>query len=174
MAGRTRMSASPWTPDPFDADVEHRADGSMLLRPREPLVAYPARWMDMLEHWAKAAPDRVFIARRRNEGDWQSLTYGEMLTRVRRVAAGLLGRGLSADRPIAILSGNSIEHLVLAFAAAWAGIPYCAVSPSYSLSSGELTKLRYVFGLLTPGLVAAFESATTIESPEDATTSCVH
>ncbi len=132
----------------------------MLLRPRESPDAYPARSMDVLEHWAKTAPDRILIARRLDDGDWQSLTYGEMLTRVQRVAAGLLGRGLSAERPIVILSGNSIEHLVLAFAAAWAGIPYCAVSPSYSLSSGELAKLRYVFGLLTPGLVAAFDSAT--------------
>jgi feruloyl-CoA synthase len=78
---------------------------------------------------------------------------------VQRLAAGLLARDLSADRPIVILSGNSIEHLTLAFAAMWAGVPYCPVSPSYSQASNDLGKLRYVIGLLTPGLIAAFETA---------------
>jgi feruloyl-CoA synthase len=77
---------------------------------------------------------------------------------VQRVAAGLLTRGLSADRPVVILSGNSIEHLELALACAWAGIPYCPVSPAYSQVAGDLAKLRYVLELLTPGLVAAFDT----------------
>jgi feruloyl-CoA synthase len=116
--------------------------------------------MDSLEHWAKVAPERVLVARRVAGGEWQTVTYQQMLTRVRRVAAGLLRRGLSAERPIAILSGNSIEHLTLAFAAMWAGIPYCPVSPSYSQVSTDLQKLRYVLDLLTPGLIAAFDTAT--------------
>ena len=74
-------------------------------------------------------------------------------------AGGLLTRNLSAERPIAILSGNSIEHLTLALAAMWVGIPYCPVSPSYSLVSGDLVRLRYVMDLLTPGLIAAFETS---------------
>jgi feruloyl-CoA synthase len=152
------MTASPaaWTPDPFTTDAELRSDGSILLRPRKPLEQYPARTMDALEHWARVAPDRVFVARRAPDGQWQKLTYAQTLASVRRIAEGLLGRNLSAERPIAILSSNSIEHLLLAFAATWAGIPYCPVSPSYSLSSGELNKLRYAMDLLTPGMVAAF------------------
>lgn len=114
--------------------------------------------MDSLEYWAKVAPLRVLVARRVAGGDWQTVTYQQMLTRVRRIAAVLLTRDLSAERPIAILSGNSIEHLTLAFAAMWAGIPYCPVSPSYSQVSADLQKLRYVLGLLTPGLVAAFDT----------------
>src|SRR5690606_31467565 len=88
----------------------------------------------------------------------QTVTYEQMLTRVRRIGAGLLTRELSPDRPIAILSGNSIEHLTLALAAAWIGVPYCPVSPSYSQVSTDLQKLRYVLDLLTPGLVAAFDT----------------
>ena len=65
---------------------------------------------------------------------------------------------LSCERPIAILSGNSIEHLLLAFGAIWAGIPYCPVSPAYSQGTSDLQKLRQVFDLLTPGLVAAFDT----------------
>ncbi|HEY0938579.1 MAG TPA: feruloyl-CoA synthase [Steroidobacter sp.] len=148
----------PWTPDPFRTAVERRPDGTMYLRPVDALSAYPDRLMDWLEHWAMQAPQRVFVARRKSRGEWQTVTYEQMLTRVRRIAAGLLTRELSADRPIAILSGNSIEHLTLAFAATWAGIPYCPVSPSYSQVSTDLQKLRYVLDLLTPGLVAAFDT----------------
>jgi len=115
--------------------------------------------MDSLDHWARAAPDRIFVARRDKDGSWIRLTYAQMLERVRRVAGGLLERDLSADRPIVILSGNSIEHLVLAFAAMWVGIPYSPVSPAYSQAAGELAKLRHVMDLLTPGLIAAFETS---------------
>ena len=160
MGSRSHMTGAPaaWTPDPYTTDAEVRGDGSILLRPRKSLVDYPVRTMDSLEHWAKVAPDRVFVARRAASGEWQKLTYAQTLTRVQRIAEGLLDRNLSAERPIVILSGNSIEHLLLAFGAIWAGIPYCPVSPSYSLSSGELNKLKYVLGLLTPGMVAAFET----------------
>ncbi|HEY0686984.1 MAG TPA: feruloyl-CoA synthase [Steroidobacter sp.] len=147
-----------WTPDPFRTEVERRSDGTMYLRPAEALSAFPERLMDSLEHWAKLAPDRVLVARRLGGGEWQTVTYRQMLTRVRRIAAGLLLRDLSAERPIAILSGNSIEHLTLAFAAMWAGIPYCPVSPSYSQVSSDLSKLKYVLELLTPGLIVAFDT----------------
>ena len=161
MGSRSQMTEAPaaWTPDPYATDAEVRSDGSILLRPRKSLVDYPVRTMDSLEHWAKVAPDRVFVARRTASGEWQKLTYAQTLMRVQRIAEGLLDRNLSAERPIAILSGNSIEHLLLAFGAIWAGIPYCPVSPSYSLSSGELNKLKYVLGLLTPGMVVAFETS---------------
>ena len=148
----------PWTADPFHTEVERRADGTLYLRPTEALSAFPERLMDSLEHWAKGAPERVLVARRVAGGEWRTVTYRQMLTRVRRIAAGLLTRELSAERPIAILSGNSIEHLTLAFAAMWAGIPYCPVSPSYSQVSTDLQKLRYVLDLLTPGLIAAFDT----------------
>jgi feruloyl-CoA synthase len=114
--------------------------------------------MDSLERWACLAPDRVLVARRDRAGDWKTVSYAQMLKRVRRAAAALITRGLSAERPIVILSGNSIEHLTLAFAATWAGIPHCSVSPSYSQSSSGLQRLRSVLDLLTPGLVAAFDS----------------
>ena len=150
--------ALSWTPDPFRTEVERREDGTIYLRPSEALSAFPERLMDSLEHWAKVAPERVLVARRVAGGEWQTISYRQMLTRVRRIAAGLLTRDLSADRPIAILSGNSIEHLTVAFAAMWAGIPYCPVSPSYSQVAGDLQKLGYVLELLTPGLMVAFDT----------------
>jgi len=151
-------TAYGWTPDPFTTDVERRSDGSMLLKPRRELVYPSRRMMDQLPRWAAIAPDRICVARRGANGEWVTVTYAQALTRVQRIAASLLTRNLSAERPIAILSGNSIEHLLLGWAAMWAGIPYCPVSPSYSQVSTDLQKLKFVFELLTPGMVAAFDT----------------
>jgi feruloyl-CoA synthase len=147
-----------WTPDPFNTSFEQRDDGVMLMRPLGEIRPYPPRLLDWLEHWAGQDPQRVVVARRDASGAWRSITYGQMLVQVRRLAAGLVVRGLSADRPLLILSGNSLEHLTLSFAAMWAGIPYCSVSPAYSQVAGDLAKLQYVLKLLTPGLVAAFDT----------------
>jgi feruloyl-CoA synthase len=155
---RSANSRLRWTESPFLTDVEHCADGSLILRPRAVLGRYPLRMMDSLEHWAAVTPDSVLVARRGRGDEWVTISYVQMLERVRRVAAGLVARELSADRPIMILSGNSIEHLILAFSATWAGIPYCAVSPAYSQASSDLQRLRHVFELLTPGMAAAFST----------------
>lgn len=166
-------AAFGWTPDDFAAEVERRADGTLLLRPRGELRPFPPRLTDSLEHWARVAPERTFIARRdRASGEWIRVSYAEMHARVLRVAAGLLTRNPSADRPVVILSGNGIEHMTLALASMWIGVPFCPVSPSYSQASADLQKLRYVLGLLTPGLVAAFATQafegalTTAVAPE--------
>jgi len=150
--------AASWTPDPFATQFESRDDGSIILRPVRELGPYPRRLVDSLEHWARAAPERVLVARRDASGSWRCVTYELMLARVQRLGGVLLKRRLSAERPIAILSGNSIEHLTLALAAIWVGIPYCPISPAYSQGSGDLARLRYVMDLLTPGLVAAFDT----------------
>jgi len=149
--------AAHWTPDPFATQFERRDDGSLILKPLGELAPYPRTIASSLETWARASPDRMLVARRDGGGEWRQVSYAQMLARVQRVAAGLLARNLSAERPIAILSGNSIEHLTLALAAMWVGIPYCPVSPAYSQVAGDLAKFRYVMDLLTPGLVAAFE-----------------
>jgi feruloyl-CoA synthase len=150
--------AGGWIPDPFATQVERRDDGSLILRPMGQLAPAHARLADYLAHWAEVAPNRAMVARRVAGGDWLRVTYAQMLQRVQRVASGLLERGLSAERPLVILSGNSIEHLTLALASIWVGIPYCPVSPAYSQVAGELVKLRYVIDLLTPGMVAAFDT----------------
>jgi feruloyl-CoA synthase len=105
-------------------------------------------------HWAETAPDRVLLAWRNGDG-FSSLTYAETLTRVRSVAQALLDRELSAERPLAILSGNDANHLVLALAAQYAGILFAPVSPAYSLVSRDFRTLGHVARTLTPGLVYA-------------------
>ncbi len=142
------------------ATLETHADGSLVLRSTEPLQPYPARVTDRLEHWAREAPDRTFVARRApGGGDWQRIGYAEMLDRAQRVGQALVQRGLSVERPVAILSENDLEHLTLALGALWAGIPYTPVSSAYSLVSSDHAKLRHIFGVTTPGLVFASGAA---------------
>lgn len=169
-------SALDWQPSSFTVSTEARADGSIVLRPKATLEVYPDRVTDPLEHWASAAPDRVFVARRGDDGEWNPVTYGAALDQVRAISAGLAALQLSAERPLLILSGNSIEHLLLGLAAMHIGVPYCPVSPAYSSARSDLAKLRYVFGLLTPGLVASFgmgEHGRVVDSIVDAATPVV-
>ncbi|MGH6969792.1 MAG: feruloyl-CoA synthase, partial [Stellaceae bacterium] len=104
---------------------------------------------------AKTAPDRVFLAQRDGGGAWRTLTYAQALHRVRAIAGSLLRRDLSAERPIAILSGNDIEHALLGLAAMHVGIPYAPISVPYSLLSQDFQKLKGIIDILTPGLVFA-------------------
>src|SRR6185295_10701544 len=106
-----------------------------------------------LEHWAEAAPDRVFLAQRAADGSWRTLTYAQALMRVRAVAQALLERKLSPERPIAILSGNDLEHAMLGLAAMMIGVPYAPISVPYSLMSSDFGKLKSIIEILTPGLV---------------------
>jgi feruloyl-CoA synthase len=138
------------------------ADGSLYLRSPHALGEYPRRVTDALAYWAAQAPQRRFIAERSADpavGGWRALTYAETLARVRALAQALLDRGLSARRPIVILSGNDIEHALLALAAMHAGIPYAPVSVPYSLISRDHAKLKHIIGLLEPGLVYAADGA---------------
>jgi len=151
--------------------IERKDDGTIYLRPKTPLGDYPARITDRLHHWADAAPDRVFMAERDRGRFWRQITYGELLTASRHIASALLKRGLSAERPVVILSGNAIDHALVAFGALYAGIPFCPVSPAYSLISKDYGKLSYLMKLLTPGLVFAddadkFAEALTANVPE--------
>jgi len=142
-----------------DCAVERRADGTITLRARETLEAYPDNITKHLIDWAVRTPDRVFMAERDASGGWRTLTYAQALMQVRRIAAALLARELSAERPIVILSGNDIEHALVGLAAAYVGIPHAPVSPAYSLVSTDFGKLRHVVNLLTPGLVFASDGA---------------
>lgn len=137
------------------ATVEHRADGSIVLRSTEALGEFPPRLTDRLEHFAATAPDRTFAAKRGPDGAWVTVTYAQMLDTARRLGQALAQRDLSAERPLVILSDNDLEHLCLSFAALWVGVPFAPISPAYSLVSKDYAKLRHILATLTPGLVFA-------------------
>ncbi|MDI9333112.1 MAG: feruloyl-CoA synthase [Cytophagales bacterium] len=144
-------------------ELTRGADGVHYLR-SVPLAAYPERITDRFIHHAKAHPAKTFMAQRLknadgSKGDWRHLTWGEALQGARRIAQALLMRGLSAERPVAILSENDLEHAQLILGCIYAGVPYCSVSPAYSTISQDFEKLRHVLSTLTPGLVFAADQA---------------
>ncbi|HET7524535.1 MAG TPA: feruloyl-CoA synthase [Burkholderiaceae bacterium] len=139
----------------LQATIEQRPDGSTVLCSTEPLGWYPARLTDSLEQWAAEVPDRTFVARRDGSGQWLHIRYAQMLERAQAVGQSLLDLGLTVERPLAILSDNSREHLTLAMGALWAGVPFVPVSPAYSLLSNDHAKLKHILGTVTPGLVFA-------------------
>jgi feruloyl-CoA synthase len=140
---------------PPDVVVERRGDGAIILRSPHKLPPHPQKLTERLVHWAKAAPDRVFLAQRDATGGWGRLTYAQVLAAVRAISAALLKRDLSPERPVAILSGNDIEHALLGLAAMHVGIPYAPISVPYSLLSQDFGKLKAIMAALSPGLVFA-------------------
>jgi feruloyl-CoA synthase len=142
----------------LEADFEHRADGSLIVTPRAPLGPYGRSLTERLEHWAREAPSRTLFARREG-GAWRHLTYAEAWAGVRALGQALLDRGLDAGRPVAVLSGNDIEHGLLGLACLHVGVPYAPISTAYSLVSKDFAKLRHILGQLRPGLVFAADGA---------------
>jgi feruloyl-CoA synthase len=142
-----------------EAALEVRADGIQVLRSTEPLGPYPERITDRLEQWAREVPDRSFVAKRVNGGDWRRISYAEMLQRAQAVGQALVNRGLSAERPVVILSDNDLEHLTLAMGALWVGVPHATISSAYSVIAQDYGKLKYIVDTLKPGLVFASHGA---------------
>jgi feruloyl-CoA synthase len=141
-------------------ELDRRPDGSIVLRSPLRLDAHPDKITQRLEHWAKAAPDRIFLAQRKADGAWRTLSYAQTLAQVRALAQALLERDPSPERPIAILSGNDIEHALLGLAAMFVGVPYAPISVPYSLMSSDFGKLKSIIADLTPSLVFAAHGAT--------------
>src|ERR1700709_1220629 len=94
--------------------IDRRSDGTIYLRPKIALGDYPVRITDRLHHWAATEPNRVFMAER-DGGGWRKITYAQLLASTRRIASALLARDLSPERPIVILSGNSLRSRFIAF-----------------------------------------------------------
>jgi feruloyl-CoA synthase len=139
----------------LDVALDRRSDGTIYARSPIALGPYDRCVTDWLAHWAKTAPDRIFLAERDKTGGWRSLTYAQTHAKVRALGQALLTRNLSVERPIIILSGNSIDHALLALAALYVGIPFAPISTAYSLISSDYARLKHIVALLTPGLVFA-------------------
>src|SRR6201994_3849978 len=137
-----------------DIAVDRRADGSIVLKSRIPLQAYETHIPASLAKWARQAPERIWLAQRGGpDRQWRKVSYGEAKRTVDALTQGLLNLGIAEGRPVAILSGNSIEHALMTQAAMQARLPAAPVSPAYSLMSQDHAKLKYLFGLIKPALV---------------------
>ncbi|MCM2253398.1 MAG: feruloyl-CoA synthase [Ramlibacter sp.] len=144
--------------------VREAPGGVRYMKAEQPLHDYAPRLTDRLVHWARTAPERSFLARRLRgpdgaTGDWRHISYGEALDSARRIGEALLARGLDAQRPVAILSENGLEHALLALGCLYAGVPFCPISPAYSTVSQDHARLRHALATLTPGLVFAADAA---------------
>ncbi|MBR0753196.1 feruloyl-CoA synthase [Bradyrhizobium jicamae] len=134
--------------------ADRRIDGSIIVRSSTPLGDSARCIGDWLEHWARQAPDRIFLGERANADlPWRTVTYRETLTAVRAAASWILAQGLSAERPLVILADNGVDHALFALAAQHVGVPSAAISPAYSLMSRDFDKLKSMIGLLDPGAI---------------------
>ncbi|MBL6953454.1 MAG: feruloyl-CoA synthase [Alphaproteobacteria bacterium] len=137
-------------------DVVRRDDGSIVLASPHPLGQGVAQLGVYLRHWAATAPERVFLAEREDPaggGGWRKLSFGAARAQADAISQGLLDRGLGPERPLMILSGNSLRHAMLTHGAMQVGIPVAPVSPAYSLLSQDFAKLRHIFDLVRPALI---------------------
>ncbi len=137
--------------------------GTRYLTAEQPLQPFAERMTDRLQHWASTKPEHTFMARRLKQadgttGDWQHITYAQAWATARSIAQGLIDRGLSAERPVVILSENSLEHALMGLGCMLAGVPYVPTSPPYSLVSVDYDKLKHVLKTVTPGLVFASDA----------------
>jgi feruloyl-CoA synthase len=144
---------------PPEVMADRRADGTIWLKSTTPLQAHARCVGDWLERWARQTPDTVFLGERAGaDAPWTTVSYRDALRQVRSAANWILAQGLSAQRPLVILSDNSLDHALFALAAMHVGVPAAAISPAYSLVSKDFDKLRSMIGLLDPG--AIYVSAT--------------
>src|SRR4030088_2592886 len=144
-----------------DIAVERRPDGVIILKSRIPLKAYEKHIPASLAKWAKEAPERTWLAQRAGaDRQWRKLSYGEAKRTVDALTQGLLNLKLEPGSPVAILSGNSIEHALMTQAAMQARFPAAPVSPAYSLMSHDHFKLKYLFDLIKPAVVMVQDGPT--------------
>src|SRR5918995_1750146 len=97
-------------------------DGGSLLESRLPLAPFERSVGQMLRRWAEREPDRLLIAERDRSSAWRRVTYGEARAAADSIAQALLDRGLGPERPLMVLSGNSVDHALLMLGCFTAGV----------------------------------------------------
>ena len=135
--------------------TQTRPDGTLIVSQEDPLLPWPRAITEALLHWAQATPDRDWLVERGPDHAWRRTTYAQAARTVQALGSALLDMGLSSERPMLILSGNSTAHALLAIAAQHVGVPSAALAPAYALSGGNYGKLRDIAAQLTPGALFA-------------------
>jgi feruloyl-CoA synthase len=143
---------------PREVGIERRSDGTLVLR--SPIELESPQWsiLDLIPQWAEKAPQRVFLAQRSGDGEWQKVSYAELWQRVQSVGQAMIDLGARRGDRLAILSGNSIEHAIVMFAAMSVGVVAAPISPNYSLMPGGTARLQDIATLLRPSFVFVQDS----------------
>jgi feruloyl-CoA synthase len=137
---------------------ERRPDGAVVIRSARALGPIPRSLGALLERWAAAEPSRTFLAERALDGGWRRIGYGEAAHAANAIAQSLIDRQLGPERPLVILAENGIDHALMALGAMHVGVPVVPISTAYARLSQDFGKLRYIFGLIEPGLVYVDEA----------------
>src|SRR5215469_732091 len=150
----------PLPQKPPSIEVRRLPDGTVYIDSNHRLGPMHRSIAHLFADRAQKHPERNFIGERiplegGKTGDWRFITYGEAYRRAQSIAQALLTRGLNADTPLMILSGNSIVHATMTLGALIAGVPIAPVSVAYSLMSGDHSKLKHVFSITQPKMVFA-------------------
>jgi feruloyl-CoA synthase len=138
------------------------SDGAIVLRSAEPLGEHPVTVLHSLREHARSAPGHLLVAERHRDGTpgWHGCSYGDAVTAADSIGQALLDRGLGPDRPLLVLSGNSVNHLLIALGAMTAGIPVAPVSVAYSLQSQDHARIKAIAELIRPGAVFAEDAGS--------------
>src|SRR5262249_31434868 len=131
---------------------ERGIDGALGCGPTEPLAPHDVSLARLFRAAVERNPAGIFLAERAG-GGWRKSTYAAARPLVDALAASLIERGLSAERPVVILSANAIDHALLTLAGHTASVPVAPISVAYSLQSQDPANLKHTAALLTPGLV---------------------
>ena len=166
------MSSGNATFAPPQTAIERGEDGTILLTSRHTLPEAPASIPAVLQARAAKHPDRPLAAQRDAGEGWVELTYGAAHRQANDLARAFIGLGLSPERPVMVLSGNSLEHLLVSLGAYAAGVPVMPISVAYSLMSADHAQIRQIAALTDPGLVfaddaGAFQKALDALAPEN-------
>lgn len=144
---------------PRSVVVEPCLDGGSLVRSTTELEDYAPSMAHVFRAHADKHPD-LALAAQRIGGTWRILTWGDARATADALAQSFLDRGLGPDHPLMVLSGNSLEHLLLTLGAYTAGIPVLPISTAYSLLSSDHERLRAIAELCSPEMVFADDAET--------------
>jgi feruloyl-CoA synthase len=152
-------SISPLNWAPATARLTRQADGALILESGQRLGVYSRSLIDPLEHWARVTPTETFLAERSPDGGWQRVSYAQTLQAVAAIGQALIGRGAGEERPVCILSENSLDHALLVLGAMAVGVPASSISIAYALQSRDHAKLKAIVKALTPGILYVADGA---------------
>jgi feruloyl-CoA synthase len=142
-----------------DISVERRPDGTVLLWANQPPGERPRSIAHLLDQRASEHRDRAYMKQRTLSapgaplGPWRHITYGAAKSTSDALAQALIDLGLGPEAPLMVLSGNSIEHAMLTFAAMKARAPVAPMSVPYSTMSSDYSKIRHAYHVVKPRAV---------------------
>jgi len=148
-------TAELFAPPDIRLDQAGEGDGSLILRSADPLGDHPVTVVHSLRQWSQLDPDHPLVAERTPDGTWRTCSYGEAVAAAGAIGQALLDRGLGPGRPLLVLSGNSVDHMLVTLGAMTAGVPVAPVSAAYSLQSRDHGRVRAIADLIRPGAVFA-------------------